>query len=76
MSDASGSWGCDAFTSAGEWFQLELPSSWDGIHITIKELLPSEQRYGAASGGECLCGACVTMQLLWPLSTLAGVKCT
>ena len=39
-SDASGSWGCGAFTSAGEWFQLELPSSWDGIHITIKELLP------------------------------------
>ena len=39
-SDASGSWGCGVFTSAGECFQLELLSSWDGIHITIKELLP------------------------------------
>ena len=27
MSDTSGSWGCGAFTSVGEWFQLELPSS-------------------------------------------------
>ena len=39
-SDASGSWGCGAYLSSGEWFQLELPSSWDGIHITMKELLP------------------------------------
>ena len=39
-SDASGSWGCGAFTSAGEWFQLELPESWTGVHITVKELLP------------------------------------
>ena len=36
-SDTSGSWGC---LYSGEWFQLELPSSWDGIHITMKELLP------------------------------------
>lgn len=39
-SDASGSWGCGAFTSAGEWFQLEFPESWNDIHITVKELLP------------------------------------
>ena len=39
-SDASGSWGCGAFTSAGEWFHLALPESWNGIHITTKELLP------------------------------------
>ncbi len=39
-SDASGSWGCGAFTSNGEWFQLQWPGSWDGIHITAKELLP------------------------------------
>ena len=49
-SDASASWGCGAFIYVGEWFQLELPSSWDGIHITIKELLPIVI-YGAASGG-------------------------
>ena len=39
-SDASGSWGCCAYLISGEWFQLELPSSWAGVHITIKELLP------------------------------------
>ena len=39
-SDASGSWGCGAYLSSGEWFQLELSSSWDGIHITMKELFP------------------------------------
>ncbi len=39
-SDASGSWGCGAYTSQGHWFQLPLPESWSGIHITIKELLP------------------------------------
>ena len=32
-SDASGSWGCGAYLVSGEWFQLELPSSWDDVHI-------------------------------------------
>lgn len=40
MSDASGSWGCGAYTSAGGWFQLKFPDSWLEIHITVKELLP------------------------------------
>ena len=31
-SDASGSWGCGAFTSAGEWFQLKLPETWGCVH--------------------------------------------
>ena len=39
-SDASGSWGCGAFSSEGEWFQIPWPESWNGIHITVKELLP------------------------------------
>ncbi len=39
-SDASGGWGCGAFTSTGEWFQLRWPASWAGVHITIKELVP------------------------------------
>ena len=39
-SDASGSWGCRACTSHGQWFQLQLPESWLDVHITIKELLP------------------------------------
>lgn len=39
-SDASGSWGCGAFETSGEWFQLKLPESWSTVHITVKELLP------------------------------------
>ncbi len=38
--DASGNWGCGAFTSTGLWFQLRWPASWQSIHITVKELLP------------------------------------
>ena len=39
-SDASGSWGCGAYSSSGEWFQFEWPAVWLDRHITIKELLP------------------------------------
>lgn len=39
-SDASGNWGCGAFNSDSEWFQLQWPSSWKGVHITVKELVP------------------------------------
>jgi len=39
-SDASGSWGCGAFTSDGQWFQLQLPACWDGVQIAVKELRP------------------------------------
>ena len=39
-SDASGSWGCGAFSSANCWFQLTWPVSWSSVHITVKELLP------------------------------------
>lgn len=39
-SDASGSWGCGAFCSTGDWFQLQWPAGWEKIHITIKELVP------------------------------------
>ena len=39
-SDASGTWGCGAFTSAGQWFQFRWPASWATVHITVKELLP------------------------------------
>ena len=37
-SDASGLWGCEAFITTGEWFQLRWPESWSRVHITIKEL--------------------------------------
>ena len=39
-SDASGGWGCGAYTLTGEWMQLKWPESWASIHITVKELLP------------------------------------
>ncbi len=39
-SDASGKWGCGAYTSTGDWFQLKFPDSWLEVHITVKELLP------------------------------------
>ena len=39
-SDASGNWGCGAFSSAGAWFQFQWPLAWDHIHIMVKELLP------------------------------------
>ena len=39
-SDASGSWGCGAFESSGKWFQIPWQGSLEGVHITVKELLP------------------------------------
>ena len=39
-SDASGHWGCGAFTGTGKWFQYQWPGEWDTVHITVKELLP------------------------------------
>ena len=39
-SDASGTWGCGAFTETRQWFQSRWPTSWDKVHITSKELLP------------------------------------
>lgn len=39
-SDASGSWGCGAFSDSGQWFQCEWQGAWSDVHITAKELLP------------------------------------
>ena len=40
-SDASGSWGCGAFSQlTGEWFQLTWPPSWNQVNIAVKEMLP------------------------------------
>ena len=39
-SDVSGGWGGGAFTSSGEWFQLQWPESWSSVHIMVKELAP------------------------------------
>ena len=40
FSDASGSFGCGAFTSSLGWFQLQWPTAWHATHITAKELVP------------------------------------
>ena len=39
-SDASGSFGCGAFSTQHGWFQLQWPESWSDIGITQKELVP------------------------------------
>ena len=39
-SDASGSFGCGAFSRPQGWFQLAWPEQWWGVDITAKELLP------------------------------------
>ena len=39
-SDASGNWGCGAYTSTWDWFQLALSGDWSDVHITAKEFLP------------------------------------
>lgn len=60
-SDASGSWGCGAFTSEGQWFQFRWPKAWAEVHITVKELLPivmSVALWGYQWSGravQCLC---------------------
>ena len=38
-SDASGKWGCGAYSDA-DWFQLQWGPESDCLHITIKELIP------------------------------------
>ena len=38
--DASGSWGCGALLSNGQWFQLQWPTSWEAVHIAAKEMVP------------------------------------
>ena len=39
-SDASGSFGCGAFTSASQWFQVRWPESWADVDISAKEMVP------------------------------------
>ena len=56
-SDASGSWGCGAFSNSGEWFQVEWPTCWQALHITVKELLPIVM--ATALWGQRWCGKTV-----------------
>ena len=71
MCDASGSWECGAFTSAGDWFLLQWPESWANVHITVKELLPiviSIATWGkqwAEEMGLCHCDNAAVVNILW-----------
>ena len=56
-SDASGRWGCGAFAESGEWFQFCWPPEWEGVHITVKEVLP-------------IVVACAVWGHLWPGCTV------
>ena len=38
--DASGTWGCGAYTQSVEWFQLEWPAKWLNVNIAAKEMVP------------------------------------
>ena len=40
VSDASGSYGCGAFSLAHGWFQIVWPESWQSVSIAGKELAP------------------------------------
>ena len=40
VSDASGTFGCDAYCITQRWFQLQWPEDWEQVHIIAKELLP------------------------------------
>jgi hypothetical protein len=57
-SDASGSFGCGAFSDELSWFQLEWPSTWKAIHIAAKELVPivvAAAVWGPRWHGGCVC---------------------
>ena len=40
ISDASGAFGCGAFSPSHGWFQLQWPPSWHSTNIAAKELVP------------------------------------
>lgn len=57
-SDASGSFGCGAFSLEHGWFQLEWPPSWSTINIAAKELVPiviAASLWGPDLHGSCIC---------------------
>ena len=39
-SDASGSFGCGAFSLSHGWFQIQWPDNWHSLNIAAKELVP------------------------------------
>ena len=39
-SDASGAYGCGAVVGSMEYFQIEWPTGWEGVDISVKEFVP------------------------------------
>ena len=65
-SDASGNWGCGAYTSTGEWFMLQWPLSWMRIHIV-------NSKGAAATGGG---GGNVGQEVVGWLSSMPLRQCS
>ncbi len=64
-SDASGSWGCGAFSNT-DWFQYQWPPSTQDYHITTKELIPiviAMAIWGPAWQNNPFCAAATTKPL-------------
>ena len=61
ISDASGSFGCGAFSISHGWFQLEWPASWQDTNIAVKELVPiviAAALWGDKWRRSCVCFKC------------------
>ena len=71
ISDASGNWGCGAYSSHGEWFQFQWPESWAMIHITIKEVLPIIMSCACAIWGHNWKGK--TMKCVWDNAAVVAI---
>ena len=54
FSDASGTYGCEAFVDDLEWFQIKWPEGWEKTDIAVKELVPVVA--AAALWGHCWAG--------------------
>ena len=73
VSDASGSWGCGAFTCTDtQFFQLQWPQEWSTTCIAAKELLPivaSAAMWGASWRGKRVWFRCDNMAAVDALSS-------
>ena len=76
VSDASGSWGCGAFTYTNtQFFQLQWPQSWSEICIAAKELLPvvaSAAIWGRGWGGSRVLFRCDNSAAVEALSSITA----
>ena len=67
FSDAAGTFGCGAFTSTHQWFQITWPDDWQSIHITAKELLPivvAATIWGSRWSRQRICFRCDNMAVV------------